>query len=203
MPENIFSSLDQMRSIAIEGLTYAKDEYDIGRYRKLLNIVSEQYSGISGVSLDEVVKNLKKESGSITPKIGVDIVILNENSELLVLKRSDDSMWSLPGGWMDVGETPIETAVRETKEEAGIDIGPLGYIAITAKGPDTYPSIAYHQINILVVSEPISKDTEIKLSREHSEFKWIELGENIKWHAGHEILIKPIKKFVESGIYIS
>lgn len=203
MPENIFSLLDKIRSIAVEGLTYAKSGYDIERYKKLLSIVSEQYSEISGASLNKAVKNLRKETGCITPKVGVDIAILNENKELLVLKRIDDSAWSLPCGWMDIGEHPIETAKRETKEEAGIDISPLGYIAITAKGPNTYPSIAYHQINILVISKPINKNTKITLSHEHSEYKWIELDENIKWHAGHEILIKPIKKFIESGIYIS
>lgn len=202
MTRNIFSLLDQVRSIAIEGLTYTKDEYDIERYKKLFNIVSKQYSEISNVSLDEAVKNLKKEIGCITPKIGVDAAVLNESSELLVLKRSDDNTWSLPCGWMDIGESPIETAKRETEEEAGIAISPLGYIAITAKGPNVYPSITYYQINILVVSESVSKNSKITLSREHSEYKWIKLDENIKWHAGHEILIKYIKNFIENGIYI-
>lgn len=203
MPKNIFSLLDQVRSLSLEGLSYAKNEYDIERYKKLLKIVAEQYSNIWAISSEEVTRILKKETGCITPKIGIDVAILSEDAEMLILKRSDDQTWSLPCGWMDVGEKPLETAIRETREEAGINIKPLGYIAVTTKGPDNYPGqIVYHQINILVVSRVLKKDTEIKLSSEHSEYNWIKPSDNIKWHAGHETLVEPIKNFLKNGIYI-
>ena len=134
--------------------------------------------------------------------MGVDIAILNEDSEVLVLKKSDDGLWCLPGGWMDVGETPLETARREVREEAGVEIEPLGYIAINTKGPDTHSNLVCHQINILVASKLIKKATKINLSHEHSEYRWINLDENIKWHAGHELLVEPIKRFMKNGIFI-
>lgn len=103
---------------------------------------------------------------------------------------------------MDIGETPLETAKREVKEEVGVEIKPIGCISINTKGPNTHTNLAYHQINILVAAKPIKKTTKINLSHEHSEYKWINLNENIKWHAGHELLVKPIKKFIKNEIYI-
>ncbi len=202
MSENLLSLLDQLRAIATGGLTFTKNEYDIERYRKLMDIVAKKYSDIFKIPPEEIIEKFKKETGSITPKVGVDVAILNEDNEVLVLKRSDDENWCLLGGWMDIGETPLETATREAKEEAGIEIEPVGYIAINTKGPNTHPNLVCHQINILVASKPIKKATKINLSHEHSKYRWINLDENIKWHAGHELLVGPIKKFMKNGIFI-
>jgi 8-oxo-dGTP pyrophosphatase MutT (NUDIX family) len=59
---------------------------------------------------------------------------------VLVLKRSDNGAWGVPGGWADIDESPFETGVRETREEAGIDIEPIGYIGIARKTPRTFPA---------------------------------------------------------------
>ena len=160
MHKNLLSLLDQIRAIATEGLTFTKNEYDVERYRKLFDIVVKKYADISKISSKEIIKNFKKETGAITPKVGVDIAIFNENNEILILKRSDDKTWCLPGGWMDIGETPFETAKREVKEEVGVEIKPIGCISINTKGPNTHTNLAYHQINILVAAKPIKKTTK-------------------------------------------
>src|SRR3712207_8976613 len=67
----------------------------------------------------------------IRSKVGNDIIILNfsgacitnENGELLLQKRSDkEDIWGLPGGAVEIGESIEESAIREVKEETGIDI---------------------------------------------------------------------------------
>ena len=45
-------------------------------------------------------------------------------------KRTDNELWSIPGGGLKPGETIAETAIRETKEETGIDIDVLSLIGI-------------------------------------------------------------------------
>ena len=50
------------------------------------------------------------------------IVILNERNEILLQLRDDYSLWGLPGGLMDLGETVLECVVRETLEETGLQI---------------------------------------------------------------------------------
>ena len=58
----------------------------------------------------------------VTPLVGCEVFVLNENLEVLLIKRTDNGFWALPGGCHDLGETPKICAVRECKEESGYDI---------------------------------------------------------------------------------
>ncbi|NMO50930.1 NUDIX domain-containing protein [Actinoplanes sp. TBRC 11911] len=51
-----------------------------------------------------------------------NVIVTNEDGEILLIRRSDNGNWALPGGAMDIGESLPETAVRETAEETGIDV---------------------------------------------------------------------------------
>lgn len=56
--------------------------------------------------------------------------VLNENRQVLMIQRSDNGRWAIPGGGQDFGETIEETAVRETREETGINIEITGLVGI-------------------------------------------------------------------------
>ncbi|MEU0094812.1 NUDIX domain-containing protein [Kribbella sp. NPDC006257] len=51
----------------------------------------------------------------------VNVVIENEAGEILLIERSDNGNWAIPGGAIDLGESMAQAGVRETKEETGID----------------------------------------------------------------------------------
>ena len=53
---------------------------------------------------------------------GSAIIIENENKEILLQERTDRNMWGLPGGCQDLGEQLEETAIREAKEETGLNL---------------------------------------------------------------------------------
>jgi ADP-ribose pyrophosphatase YjhB (NUDIX family) len=51
----------------------------------------------------------------------VNVVVSNEAGEILLIRRSDNGNWAVPGGAIDLGESLPAAAVRETREESGID----------------------------------------------------------------------------------
>lgn len=57
---------------------------------------------------------------SLVPSASV--IAPNEEGKILLQKRSDTGVWALPGGAMEIGETLGQTAIRETKEETGLDV---------------------------------------------------------------------------------
>ncbi|WP_116200868.1 NUDIX hydrolase [Amycolatopsis circi] len=59
-------------------------------------------------------------ANSVVPS--VTVVIRNDRDEILLIHKVDNNLWALPGGGHDIGETITQTAVREVKEETGVDI---------------------------------------------------------------------------------
>ena len=57
-------------------------------------------------------------------------VITDDDGRLLLAKRTDNELWTIPGGTMKPGETIAETAVREVKEETGIDVEVVSLVGI-------------------------------------------------------------------------
>jgi ADP-ribose pyrophosphatase YjhB (NUDIX family) len=60
------------------------------------------------------------EANSIV--VAVTAFVLDEHDRVLLIQRTDNGLWALPGGAQDFGEYIAETVVRETREEAGVDI---------------------------------------------------------------------------------
>jgi 8-oxo-dGTP diphosphatase len=96
---------------------------------------------------------------------GAVVVILNSNDEVLLLKRSPGDywcagMWGYPGGKIDPGETPEEAAIRETREEANLDVS--GLVPITLK-LDRPLGMYYTR----------SYSGTIKIDFEHTDWAWV------------------------------
>ncbi len=61
----------------------------------------------------------------IDPKVGSAVLALTPDKRVLLVKRNIDparGSWCFPGGFMEIGETPQEAAIRECKEESGLDV---------------------------------------------------------------------------------
>ena len=110
----------ELQSLAQAGLTYGKDVYDKERYERIREISAEMMANISALPLDTVKGLFCNEVGYQTPKIDTRAAIFQDNKILLV--HENNGTWSLPGGWCDVNVSVAENAVKEVKEEAGLDV---------------------------------------------------------------------------------
>lgn len=55
--------------------------------------------------------------------------VRNDDGDLLLIHRTDNDRWALPGGGHDIGESISDTVVREVREETGIDVKATGLTA--------------------------------------------------------------------------
>ena len=59
-----------------------------------------------------------------------NVVVTGDAGRILMIHRSDNDNWAIPGGAMDLGESLVDCAIRETKEETGIDSEITGLVGI-------------------------------------------------------------------------
>jgi ADP-ribose pyrophosphatase YjhB (NUDIX family) len=110
-----------IQAIAQNGLTYTKDIYDKERFEQLMQLSLEILQKFSDVKFEFAHKVFHEEVGLYaTPKIGVASVVFKDDKILLV-KELADGLWSVPGGWADVNETPSQCAEKELFEESGFE----------------------------------------------------------------------------------
>jgi len=62
--------------------------------------------------------------------VACTVFVTDDEDRVLLIRRTDNDLWALPGGAQDFGEYIAETAARETKEEAGVDIDVTGLIGL-------------------------------------------------------------------------
>lgn len=68
------------------------------------------------------------KANSIVPS--VTAVVTDDQGRLLLVHKTDNNLWALPGGGVDVGESVAHAAVREVKEETGIDVEVTGLVGL-------------------------------------------------------------------------
>jgi ADP-ribose pyrophosphatase YjhB (NUDIX family) len=107
--------------------------------------------------------------------VAVTAFVLDEAERLLMIRRTDNDLYSIPGGAQEVGETISATAVRETKEETGIDIEVTGLIGIYS---DPEHVVEYsdgevrQEFSICFRARPVGGEPHVSL--ESKEVLWVD-----------------------------
>lgn len=121
------------------------------------------------------------EASPVLPITVSKVVLTNGSGEILLLRRSATSKrraleWDIPGGHVDDGESSLEAATRETREEAGIRLQPEGLALVyglTELGDET-TSVTW------LFYSARTDETEVILSHEHCESVWKPLPEAVE-----------------------
>jgi len=107
--------------------------------------------------------------------VAASVFVENDAAPVLLVQRSDNGLWAIPGGAQDIGESITATAIRETLEETGIRIEIAGLVGIYS---DPGHVIAYddgevrQEFSVCFRGRPI--DGTLTPSSESTHVEWVE-----------------------------
>ena len=116
----LYEVADALRVLANVGLEFSGSSYDRERYERLLSLAAQLVATVEQRPSHEVLDIFRGSLGRVTPSLAADAAVIHDG-RLLLIRRADDRKWALPGGLVDVGETLAEAAVRELREETGVE----------------------------------------------------------------------------------
>lgn len=134
----------QLQALAQAGLNYDPRPFDKMRYEQLLGIAAEMIATHSDADSGSVRASLAAERGHPTPKVDCRAVIIRDDKVLLVQEKMDNNRWTLPGGWVDVGEPPSRAVEREVWEESGYQVRATKLLALYDRNLHDHPPHLYH-----------------------------------------------------------
>jgi ADP-ribose pyrophosphatase YjhB (NUDIX family) len=127
----------------------------------------------------------------------VFVAVRNERAQLLLVRRCDSGAWELPGGRVDVGESAVEAAIRETAEESGLLVQITGLAGVFTDPRHVVESADGHETRQQFVvcfhaSAACTKPTADL--RETSDAAWFEPGEvaALTLEPGARLLIRHV-----------
>jgi 8-oxo-dGTP pyrophosphatase MutT (NUDIX family) len=102
-------------------------------------------------------------------------IVVNDRGEILMMRRTDNGNWAVPGGGMDIGESITDTAIRETREETGIECEITGLVGIYTNPRHIIRYTSNDEIrqefSIVFTARPTGG--ELRSSSESSEPQWV------------------------------
>jgi thymidine kinase len=129
--------VNRLRAVAQTGLHFCNNTFDRERYGSILAISHEMALAI-GIGqtfehrfpADQVHAPSTRDVGYVTPKVAVAVAAFNERGAMLLVRRADTGSWALPGGWAEVGLTPVENAANEVYQETGLSVRCDGLVGV-------------------------------------------------------------------------
>lgn len=112
-------------------------------------------------------------ANSVVPSVVA--AVRNQRGELLMIHRTDNNLWALPGGGHDIGESISDTVVREVREETGIEVEVIGLVGIYS---NPHHVMAYddgevrQQFSICFTARPVGGT--LATSGESRQVRWVD-----------------------------
>ncbi|GAB4583001.1 NUDIX hydrolase [Nocardia sp. IFM 10818] len=113
-----------------------------------------------------------------TIRVAVSAVVRDAQGRILLIHRTDNSKYAIPGGGLEIGETPTQAVVREVKEETGIDVVVTGLVGVFSNPGHV---IAYddgevrQEFSICFRADPTGG--ELRTSAESTAVEWVAAGD--------------------------
>ena len=134
----------RIRAMSQTALTYSTNVYEIERCKEMITLSDRIVAVVSGLKEADIHADYLPVKEYVTPKVDIRAIIFNEKDEVLLVKEQADGRWALPGGWADVGFTPTEVIIKETKEETGFDVRVVRLLAVFDKRCHPHPTSPFY-----------------------------------------------------------
>jgi len=145
----------RLQAIASTGIFFANDHHDRERYGEVGELANQMLSRLGNIPVSQIqslVSDFAK--GYATPKVDVRGAVIR-NNKILMVREGTDGLWTLPGGYADVGLSPQENVVKEIWEETGIRVEVLGLYAIRHKAKHEYDPDARDFYKLFFACQPL------------------------------------------------
>jgi ADP-ribose pyrophosphatase YjhB (NUDIX family) len=157
----------ELQAIAQTGVAYSEPSvHDRERYARVRHIAAEMVA--SNGEVEGIDALFAVETGHATPKLDVRGAVFSHDGILLV---KEPEGWSLPGGWVDVGESPAGAVEREVLEESGYLVRAAKLLALQDRDRQGYPPHAWHVWKAIFLCELVD-DEQRKLGAETSDARF-------------------------------
>lgn len=94
-----------------------------------------------------------------TVRVGVGVAVRDEFDRVLLEKRSDCGLWGFPGGRIEAGESIAQAAIREVKEETGLNVEITRLIGVYSDPTErivTFPDNVVQLVDIFLEAKVVS-----------------------------------------------
>ena len=132
--KELYDYILKIQSIAKIGLVFSKDPYAITNYQQINDLTLEMMEKLLDIEFDR--PNYFSRDIYPTPSVSVRAVILNDKKDkALFVRESNSGTYSFPGGWADLYDSPSQTAINESSQEAGGDIEVIRLVGVLNRTP--------------------------------------------------------------------
>lgn len=120
---------DILRDCSARGLRFASNIYDQENYQKIQQIALELLALASTQPLTEI-EPLRATMFARSGALPVGDAAIIEEGRILLIRRADNGLWAMPGGGLEVGETPAQGVIREVLEETGVACEAIALVGV-------------------------------------------------------------------------
>jgi ADP-ribose pyrophosphatase YjhB (NUDIX family) len=168
----LFLWADELRSIANEGLHWSTDNpYNMERYRRILRLAAAMFAVQDTRDVDAIERLFREHPRHMAPYPCGDAAVFDDAGRILLIRRRDNGLWAMPGGTLEVGETPAEGACREAWEETGVAVEALALSGVYDSRLCGNQS-PYHLYLFVFICRPLDPDQTARVTAETLDVGW-------------------------------
>jgi len=198
MGKELLKTARRLQSIAQAGLHYSENIFDRQRYSEIRELSVKLASEVTDTEVETIRDLFTFENGFQTPKVDIRAVVLKKGKILLSRERSD-GRFSIPGGFADINYSPSQVAVKEVKEETGLNVRVNRLLAVVDTDRHNFPPLEFHYYKLVILCDLI--DGELSDNEETTEAGFFDFDTlpELSTQRNTPELFELIRKLIEEG----